>query len=92
VTAERSLANVEYLHGVVLLATFQDGTRREVDMEGQLTGPVFEPLRDPAYFALARFDPEIGTVVWPNGAGLAPEFLRWGPHLDHGCPCGHEDS
>jgi len=36
---------------------------------------VFEPLRDPAYFAKLRVDPELGTVVWPNGADLDPDVL-----------------
>ena len=30
---------------------------------------------DPAYFAQARVDAEVGTVVWPNGADPSPEFL-----------------
>jgi hypothetical protein len=36
---------------------------------------VFEPLRDPRYFAKVRVDTEAATVVWPNGADLAPETL-----------------
>ena len=40
-----------------------------------LEGPIFEPLRDPAYFAYAELDPVCGTVVWPNGADFAPEAL-----------------
>jgi hypothetical protein len=41
-----------------------------------LAGPVFEPLRDPAYFAKVQLDPVCGTVVWPNGAYLAPEAMH----------------
>jgi Protein of unknown function (DUF2442) len=36
---------------------------------------IFEPLRDPAYFAQVRVDPELGTVAWPNGADLDPDVL-----------------
>lgn len=36
---------------------------------------VFESLRDPAYFAQVRVDPELGTVAWPNGADLDPDVL-----------------
>jgi hypothetical protein len=37
--------------------------------------PIFEPLRDPAYFARAYVDPDSRTVTWPNGANFAPDFL-----------------
>jgi hypothetical protein len=37
---------------------------------------VFEPLADAAYFRQVRLDEELGTVVWPNGADIAPETLH----------------
>jgi hypothetical protein len=37
---------------------------------------MFEPLRDVAYFARVTVDSELGTVVWPNGADLAPDVLH----------------
>ena len=52
-----------------------DGTEGEVDLEHELDGPIFEPLRDPRYFAQFTVDPELRTVTWPNGADFAPEFL-----------------
>ena len=60
----------------VLRLRFSDGTEGEVDLAAELDGPVFEPLRDPRMFAQVVVDPEIRTVVWPNGADFAPEFLR----------------
>lgn len=42
----------------------------------ELEGPVFEPLQDPEAFARFRVDPDVQTLVWPNGADLAPEFLH----------------
>ena len=59
-----------------LWLSFNDGTRAEVDMLPLLGGPIFEPLRDPAYFARMSLDTVCGTVVWPNGADFAPEALR----------------
>lgn len=59
-----------------LTLRFDDGDERTVDVEPLLRGPVFEPLRDPDYFALASVDPVCRTVVWPNGADFAPEALR----------------
>ena len=41
----------------------------------ELWGEVFEPLTDAHLFATARQDEVLGTVVWANGADLAPEFL-----------------
>lgn len=61
-----------------LEVTFADGTCREVDVEAELWGEMFEPLRDPAFFAQVSVDHELGTVVWPNGADFAPEFLYHG--------------
>ena len=69
---------------------FADGFTREIDMDGELEGPVFQALKDKAVFARLRFDPRGRTVVWPNGTDLAPEFLRWGPHTGPDCPCGME--
>ena len=37
---------------------------------------VFEPLKDSSFFSKVAVDPELETVVWPNGADLAPEFLK----------------
>jgi hypothetical protein len=54
---------------------FADGLTGEIDLEGELWGEVFEPLKDVAEFAKLRADPELDTIVWPNGADLAPEFL-----------------
>jgi hypothetical protein len=62
----------------VLEVTFADGACVTRDVEGALYGPVFEALRDPSVFAQASVDRELGTVVWPNGADLSPEYLRTG--------------
>lgn len=56
--------------------SFNDGARAVVDVEPLLSGLVFEPLRDPKFFAQGVLDPLCGTVVWPNGADFAPEALR----------------
>lgn len=59
-----------------LHVAFDDGSERRVDLEAELWGEVFEPLRDPAFFRQGAVDPETGTVRWPNGADFAPEFLH----------------
>jgi hypothetical protein len=45
-------------------------------LTNELDGEVFEPLRDVEYFKTFKLHPELRTVVWPNGADFAPEFLR----------------
>src|SRR6266540_7392503 len=58
-----------------LRLVFDDGVTKVVDLEGELWGPAFEPLRDPEFFTKVTVDEELGTVVWPNGADFSPEFL-----------------
>lgn len=69
------VTKVEYLHDYAIRVTFNDGRRGEADLEDALRGPVFEPLKDKILFSQVSVDPELETVVWPNGADLAPEFL-----------------
>jgi len=68
---------VEPLEGYRLRLRFEDGAEGEVDVSAMIgfTG-VFEPLRERAAFAAVRVDPELGTVVWPNGADLDPAVLH----------------
>lgn len=67
------VVRAEYRGGHRIEITFQDGVNGTVDYSEWLSGPVFEPLLEPGYFA--RFLVEGGTVVWPNGADIAPETL-----------------
>jgi hypothetical protein len=68
-----SVAHAEYRDGFRIQITFKDGTAGIVDFGAWLHGPIFEPLRDAAYFR--RFFLEGGTVSWPTGADIAPETL-----------------
>jgi hypothetical protein len=58
-----------------LRLAFADGTVGDVDLSSREWRGVFEPLRDPAYFARVYVDPEAGTIGWPNGTDMAPEPL-----------------
>lgn len=66
----------KYVGGYVIWLRFRDGTVGEVDLSRELWGEVFEPLRDLDYFKKFTIDPEGRTLVWPNGADFAPEFLH----------------
>jgi hypothetical protein len=66
----------KYLGDYRVWLAFDDGAEGEADLSGRLHGPMFEPLRDKALFSQVAFDPEADTIVWPNGADLAPDNLR----------------
>jgi hypothetical protein len=65
----------EYRRDYRLWLRFADGVEGEVDLRDELWGEVFEPLQDKSKFAGFILDQELGTIVWPNGADFAPEFL-----------------
>jgi uncharacterized protein DUF2442 len=76
-TQTARIRSVEPLDGFVLRLSFDDGTQRDVDLEGELWGPVFEPLhRDVGLFRQVAVDEELGTIVWPNGADMDPDVLH----------------
>jgi hypothetical protein len=70
------IETVEPLDGYVLRLGFSDGSTRDVDLEPELWGPVFEPLRDREAFRAVVVDDELGTIVWPNGADMDPDVLH----------------
>jgi len=65
----------KYLHDYVLWLRFNDGAEGVVDLKDELYGEVFEPLKDTESFKSFKVDPDLETIVWDNGADLAPEFL-----------------
>lgn len=67
------IVEVEVTGLAKLVATFEDGERREVDLSGELYGEVLEPLRDPKRFAEVTIDG--GTLEWPTGLGLDPVVI-----------------
>lgn len=73
------IEEVAVLHDHVVRLKFADGSEREIDLAPYLHGPIFEDIRrDAALFAEVRVDPDAGTIVWPNGADLAPDVLYAG--------------
>jgi hypothetical protein len=69
------VTHVEYFQDFILRVEFDDGAKGEIDFEDELDGDVFEPLRDLNNFKQFAVHPELHTLVWPNGADFAPEFL-----------------
>jgi len=68
--------DAKFIKEYTLYLRFSDGSEGEVDLERDLDGEIFEPLKDILYFKNFTVNQELHTVVWPNGADFAPEFLH----------------
>ena len=73
--AARKIRDARPVRPYLIEVQFADGRSATIDVESQLWGAAFEPLREPEFFAQGRFDPVGRTIVWPNGADFSPEFL-----------------
>jgi hypothetical protein len=69
------ITKATYLKDYTVNVAFSNGKQGTVDLRDALRGPMFEVLRDKAMFAGLRVDDELETIVWPNGADLAPEYV-----------------
>lgn len=67
------VTTVEYVGDYKLCLQFNNGAEGIVDLESELYGEVFEPLRDKTLFQEVCLTSR--TLEWPNGADFAPEFL-----------------
>jgi hypothetical protein len=68
----RVLAATALAHHTVLV-TLTNGEQRRLDVRAYLDYPVFERLREPAFFALVQADH--GTLSWPGGIDLDPDSV-----------------
>jgi hypothetical protein len=69
------VGDVTYVSDYKLLLSFDDGSVRLVDLEKELDGEIFEPLKDIGYFKKVRVNPDLATIAWDNGADMCPDFL-----------------
>lgn len=70
------VVEARHAHDFVLWLKFSDGAEGELDLRAELDGPIFEPLKNIDFFRQFRIDSDLHTLVWPNGADFAPEFLH----------------
>ena len=71
------VTSVQLLHDRVVRLAFDDGCEGVLDLAPRMHGPIFEKAAsDLDYFRQVVVDNEAGTIVWPNGADLAPEVLH----------------
>jgi hypothetical protein len=59
-----------------LLVSFDDDTQQTIDFRPVLAGELYGPLVDLSLFNQVRLDPEVHTLVWPNGADFDPATLH----------------
>ena len=71
-----NVMEARYVSGFTIWMRFRDGRAGEVDLKDALNGPIFEPLHDLDFFQQFILHPEFKTLVWPNGADIAPEYLH----------------
>jgi hypothetical protein len=65
----------------LLQVGFDDGTEQTIDFQPVMAGELYGPLRTVALFNQVRIDPEVHTLVWPNGADFDPATLHdWPEH------------
>jgi hypothetical protein len=69
------VTDASYLGGYKLQIQFENQEVRKVDLGEHLDGPIFQPLKDLAYFRQFEVNHDIDTIVWPNGADFSPDFL-----------------
>jgi len=72
----KDIVAVKPLAGYQLWLRFEDGMEGVVDISQIIAfSGIFSPLQDIAYFAQVQIHPELGTIVWENGADLDPDVL-----------------
>jgi hypothetical protein len=75
------VTSFEIVRPFTLRVGFDDGVKRVVDFSPVLRGEMFGPLRDQRFFDQVKLDPEVHTLVWPNGADFDPATLHdWPEH------------
>jgi hypothetical protein len=67
------IIQASYINDYKILLKFNDGTEMTVDLENELNGSVFTPLKDKSKFR--KFSIVFNTIEWENGANFAPEYL-----------------
>ena len=69
------IEEAKYLNDYKVELKFTNNKIGVVDLKDELYGTVFEPLKDKKLFSTLKVDKDLDTIVWDNGADLAPEFL-----------------
>lgn len=71
----------EIISPYTLRIAFDDGTEQVINFEPVLGGELFGPLRELELFNQVSIDPEVHTLVWPNGSDFEPATLHDWPEI-----------
>ncbi len=69
------VTNAKYIEDYKVEVSFNNGRKGVANLIDALKGPMFNPLKNKAIFSNLKLDKELETIVWPNGADLAPEYI-----------------
>ena len=69
------VTSARYIKDYKVEVSFNNGRKGIVDLHDTLKGGVFEPLKDKREFSSFVVDKDLATIVWKNGADLAPEYI-----------------
>jgi hypothetical protein len=70
------VTSFERVGASALRVEFDDGSQQTIEFGPVLAGELYGPLRDPEFFGQVALDPEVHTLVWPNGADFDPATLH----------------
>jgi hypothetical protein len=69
------VTKAKYVGDYKVEVSFNNGREGVADLSDALKGPVFESLENRLEFSSFTVDEELETIVWTNGADLAPEYI-----------------
>lgn len=70
------VVSFEKMAPFILRVRFDDDSSQVIDFRPVLKGELYGPLQDSSLFDRVRIDPEVHTLVWPNGADFDPAILH----------------
>ena len=76
------VTEAKYMKDYQVEVSFNDGRKGIANLKEALHGTVFQPLKDKNLFSQLKLDKELDTIIWPNGADLAPEYIYFNAFKD----------
>jgi hypothetical protein len=70
------IIEVKVVKNSILYIRFENGVSGEIDISKVVPFEgIFSKFKDLSYFATVKINQKLGTIVWDNGADLAPDYL-----------------